>query len=166
MSSATRVTGLHVYCARKTRSSFFVEEPFVKLRLLAVFAGCVVVAACGGGGGGGATPSAPAATPTPIVTPQPTPTPGALSSSTQSISLIGTTNAVPFTISSTAYAGAFNISGCTGIVTVSPGTANGPSAGFNATATNAGTCTLTVSDTIGRSVTINVTATITTGTIQ
>lgn len=89
-----------------------------------------------------------------------------MSASTQSLNLISTSNPVSFTVSQPGYTGAFTISGCSGIVTITPVPASGPSAALNAVASGAGTCTLTIAGGGGQSVTISVTATTTSGTIQ
>ncbi|PZR61027.1 MAG: hypothetical protein DLM53_10280, partial [Candidatus Eremiobacter antarcticus] len=68
-----------------------------------------------------------------------------------------------FTVSEAAYGGTFtqnSPTGCAGIVSVSPATAGGPSATFNATSQGAGSCTLTVSDDHGGSVSIPVSVTV------
>jgi hypothetical protein len=78
------------------------------------------------------------------------------------------TGYVPFAtlaVSESGYGGVFTVSSaaCAGIVSVSPVSANGPSASFTVTQIGPGICTLTVTDLQGQSATVNVGSTTTTG---
>ena len=71
-----------------------------------------------------------------------------------------------FTALESGYSGAFTITNtCTTgpVVTLAPGSANGPSAVYSLTSANAGTCSVTVSDSLGHSAIVNVTVTTTSG---
>jgi hypothetical protein len=72
-----------------------------------------------------------------------------------------------FTASENGFAGAFAVSGCTGIVTAGSGAPNGPAATFAVTAVAAGTCNLTVQGAPGSApAAVTVTVTTLSGTIQ
>jgi streptogramin lyase len=69
-----------------------------------------------------------------------------------------------FSISENNYSGEFTVSGCSSLIaTVAP---TGPATSFTATAVAAGTCTLTVSDTMNNSTLVSVTVTTTNFEIQ
>lgn len=63
----------------------------------------------------------------------------------------------PFTATENFYTGQFNLSGCSGTVTVAPTVGNGPSQTFNVTPEAAGVCTLMVTDDHGGSRNVNIT---------
>ncbi|MDQ6779787.1 MAG: hypothetical protein M3Z37_01355 [Candidatus Eremiobacteraeota bacterium] len=76
---------------------------------------------------------------------------GALVVAPLSLHFNGTATAKTFTANETAYGGQFNTSGCSGVVTITPGSGNGPSASFSVKPVAAGGCTITVTDDHGGS---------------
>jgi hypothetical protein len=125
-----------------------------------------------------ATPTAtPAATPTAMPTATPIATPAATSTATPApIPVLGSPSTLSFTAagqvqtftaSESGFAGAFAVSGCTGIVTAGSQAPNGPVTTFGVTAVAAGTCNLTVQGAPGSAAaTVAVTVTTLSGTIQ
>jgi hypothetical protein len=93
----------------------------------------------------------PSTSPTPVP-PTPTPTPGpvgVLLANPSSVSVVGTgaANAQSVNVGETGYAGTFSVSSdCAGIATISPATAQGPTANFTVTGSAAGSCTVTFTD--------------------
>ncbi|MBV8580231.1 MAG: hypothetical protein JOZ86_06305 [Candidatus Eremiobacteraeota bacterium] len=146
--------------------------------LACAVAGGAMFAGCQGGGAtapvfstGTAAPTpTPTLTPTPTPTPTATPTPSVLgvTPNTVAMTVVGAT--APFTASETAYTGTLTAANgtpsCSGIATVAPATASGPSGNFTVTAVAAGQCQLTVKDTNGQTATVTVYVTTTGGTIS
>jgi hypothetical protein len=93
-----------------------------------------------------------------------------LTVSPQSIDLSASGATKTFSVNESPYGGAFHAtaaSSCAGIASVDPGSSAAEPSTFTVTAgSNPGTCAITVSDYNGQSSTVNVTVTITQGTIQ
>ncbi len=131
-------------------------------RLISIAASLLLLAGCGGGGGGGggALPGGggnATASPNPVS-----------SGPTLSMNALSITSSTPqtFSVRDSGYTGTFSVSGCANVVSVSPSSAAGPTATFTVTPVAPGTCTLVISESDGRSVTLAVAYTITQGTIQ
>lgn len=130
-------------------------------------AGCALACGCGGGGSGG-SPAPAFVAPAPTPTPSPTPPPGgpvALSQSSATFTLAGTSASV--TASEAGYAGAIvpDAGACAGIASVTPSSASAPAA-FTVTAQGSGACTIAFVDSFGQRATLSVGVTITQGGIQ
>lgn len=82
--------------------------------------------------------------------------------STATLSLVGTgaSLAQSFDVTESGYAGAITQTNtCAGIATLAPASGSGPSLHVTATGVAAGTCAVTYSDTNGQTVTVNVSVT-------
>jgi hypothetical protein len=97
-----------------------------------------------------------------------TPNPGSSGGPQLSINALSITSTTPqtFTVSDSGYTGTFSVSGCANVASVSPPSASGPSATFTVTPVAPGTCSLVISESGGRSVTLSVAVTVTQGVIQ
>jgi len=104
----------------------------------------VLLAGCGGGG---------SASPVAVQTPAPTPTPtvGPLTTAPTALSLTGTAQSIAVT--DPGYTGNFVASGCSGVATTTVTTAT---ATVTVTPVGAGTCMLTISDSVGHSANVQV----------
>ncbi|MDB5091941.1 MAG: hypothetical protein JWO85_42 [Candidatus Eremiobacteraeota bacterium] len=113
--------------------------------------------------------AAPTATPTAIATATPAATPAPLPVLGLPSALVFTTAGQfsTFSASQGGFAGAFTVTGCSGIVTAASAAPNGPAATFTVTALAAGSCNLTVQGAPGSSPSaVAVTVTTLSGSIQ
>ena len=100
--------------------------------------------------------SSPSVSPTPTPTPT-APPPGVLSVSPATVQLTGTGLSNAILVQETGYSGTFSESDtCSGIATLTSSSATGPAAAFAVTASGAGACSATFSDTQGQHITIPV----------
>lgn len=119
----------------------------------------VLLSACGGGGGGGSSPAV-------TVTPSPSPPPPApLTVSKAAVSFGSTSDpAQSFTASETGFSGALTESdtcAAGSVATTTPNAGTGPSASFTVTPKSVGSCTITLTDTLGQRATVSVSVTAT-----
>jgi hypothetical protein len=121
--------------------------------------GAIVAAAGGHGGGGNSSPGQPPPPPSsPTPTPTPTPTPGALTVGPGSLTFALDGSAQTFGASEANYSGPINaVSKDTGIATVTPASASGPSAQFTVSPIGVGSTTITVTDNHGGQQNVSVT---------
>ena len=125
----------------------------------------VVLAGCGGGGGTGTAPP-PTAPSAHVLTLSPyfsTPPPSGVGVGSIDFQFTVAGAAASFEALESGYTGAFTVSGCSGVATVSPASATGPIGLFTITAVAAGTCAFTVKDTGSHSAFVSVTVTTTSG---
>jgi hypothetical protein len=136
---------------------------FVEMRRALVAAtAALALAACGGGGGGASTPP---------VQPQPTGTPNGLLHVSVTSLEYGSLAPQTIQVTESGYQGALSVTSagatsCTGIVSVAPPSASGPSASFAVTPSAPGQCALAVSDSNGNVSQVPVSVTLTGVTLQ
>lgn len=90
------------------------------------------------------------------------PSPIVLSSVNVALPGLGGSNAGSLSVSELGYVGAFTVSGCSGVATVSTSTPSAGSALLSVVGIAAGTCTLTVRDSFNQTATANVSVNVTT----